>query len=57
VTDDNAIEERRQQWQRLSADERIKRVRRIAADVAAYARWRKAYLKPRRRTNDFLFID
>jgi hypothetical protein len=57
VTDDNAIEERRQQWQQLPADERIRRVHSTAAEVAAYARWRKAHLRPRKRTNDFLFID
>ena len=58
MTDDNAtrIADRRQQWQRLPADKRITRVHRTGADVIAYARWRKAYLRRRNRANDYLFI-
>jgi hypothetical protein len=59
VSEDNAatrIAERCQQWQILPAEERIRRVHSAAADVAAYARRRRAYLRPRSRTNDFLFI-
>ncbi len=50
------IADRRQQWQRLPADQRIKRVHRTAIDVIIYARWRKSYLRRRNRANDYLFI-
>ncbi len=50
------IADRRQQWQRLPADQRIKRVHSTVADVIAYARLRKLYLRRRNRANDYLFI-
>lgn len=58
MTDDTmaTIDDRRRQWQRLPADARIKRVHTAVADVIAYARWRRAQLRPRQRNNDFLFL-
>lgn len=50
------IADRRQRWQRLPADQRIKRVHTAVADVIAYARWRRSQRRPRQRNNDFLFL-
>lgn len=49
------IADRRQRWQRLPADQRIRRVHTAVADAIAYARWRR---QPGRRhpNNDFLFL-
>lgn len=55
---DNAtrIDERRRQWQKLPADQRIKRVHRTATDVILYARWLRSQRRRRNRANDYLFI-
>lgn len=47
------IADRRQQWQRLPADVRIKRVHDAVLRTVEHARWRRMYRQ--NRTNDFLF--
>ena len=58
MTDDNAtrIDERRRQWQRLPADQRIRRVHTTATEVIIYARWLRSQRRRRNRSNDYLFI-
>lgn len=49
------IADRRRQWQKMTAEQRIRRVHTAVADLIAYARWRR---QPGRRhqNNDFLFL-